>query len=86
MPRLMGTFASVDAVESSREVTVYGELWGEEQQLLDSPDGQHFRTVLQIPDDAAAGEQELVLVAHDAAGNRFERRERIHIRARLEAE
>ncbi|NNC16069.1 hypothetical protein HJC22_10045 [Corallococcus exiguus] len=69
----------VDAVEATQEVSVYGDLFGEDQQLLDSQDGLRFNKSLVIPEGTPAGSYELVFVARDAAGNRFERRETLRV-------
>ncbi|NRD44492.1 VIT domain-containing protein [Corallococcus exiguus] len=69
----------VDAVEATQEVSVYGDLFGEDQQLLDSQDGLRFTKSLVIPEGTPAGSYELVFVARDAAGNRFERRETLRV-------
>ncbi|NPD25989.1 VIT domain-containing protein [Corallococcus exiguus] len=69
----------VDAVEATQEVSVYGDLFGEDQQLLDSQDGLRFSKSLVIPEGTPAGSYELVFVARDAAGNRFERRETLRV-------
>lgn len=71
----------VDAVEATKEVSVYGELFGEAQHLLETKDGLRFTGELKVPCEAAPGEYELVLVARDAAGNRFERREKVRLHA-----
>ncbi|RYZ36815.1 MAG: hypothetical protein EOO71_30415 [Myxococcaceae bacterium] len=69
----------VDAVEATKEVSVYGELFGEAQQQLTSQDGLRFTTSLVVPEGTPAGAYELVFVARDAAGNRFERRETLRV-------
>ncbi|TSC27561.1 VIT domain-containing protein [Corallococcus sp. Z5C101001] len=69
----------VDAVEATQEVSVYGELFGEDQHLLDTQDGLRFTKSLVIPAGTPAGTYELVFVARDAAGNRFERRETLRV-------
>ncbi|NPC49263.1 hypothetical protein D7X99_15210 [Corallococcus sp. AB032C] len=69
----------VDAVEATQEVSVYGDLFGEDQQLLDSQDGLRFTKSLVIPEGTPSGSYELVFVARDAAGNRFERRETLRV-------
>ncbi|MBN9680994.1 MULTISPECIES: VIT domain-containing protein [unclassified Corallococcus] len=69
----------VDAVEATQEVSVYGDLFGEDQHLFDSTDGLRFNTSLVIPEGTPAGSYELVFVARDAAGNRFERRETLRV-------
>ncbi len=66
---------SVDAMEPVKEVSVFCELFGEEQLLLDSEDAVRFTRTLEIPKDAKPGTYELVFVARDGAGNRFERTE-----------
>lgn len=75
---------TVDAIAPAREVSVFCDALGEDQVLLDTEDGVHFRKTLRLPDDAPAGDVELVLVLHDTAGNRFERRERLHLTAKVE--
>ncbi|WP_163988967.1 VIT domain-containing protein [Pyxidicoccus caerfyrddinensis] len=74
----------VDAVETTKEVSVYGELFGEEQRLLETKDGLRFSGELKVPCDAAPGEYELVFVARDPAGNRFERREKVRVHATVQ--
>jgi Ca-activated chloride channel family protein len=74
----------VDAVEATKEVSVYGELFGEEQHLLETKDGLRFSRELTVPVEAAPGEYELVFVARDNAGNRFERREKVRVHAAVE--
>ncbi|MBN8470352.1 hypothetical protein JYJ95_27920 [Corallococcus exiguus] len=69
----------VDAVEATQEVSVYGDLFGDDQHLLDSQDGLRFNKSLVIPEGTPAGSYELVFVARDAAGNRFERRETLRV-------
>jgi Ca-activated chloride channel family protein len=69
----------VDAVEATREVSVYGALFGDEQLLLETRDGLRFARELSVPAGTEPGEYELVLVARDAAGNRFERREKVRV-------
>ncbi|XXF78594.1 VIT domain-containing protein [Myxococcaceae bacterium GXIMD 01537] len=69
----------VDAVEETKEVSVYAELFGEAQLLLETRDGLRFARDFTLPADTAPGEYELVLVARDAAGNRFERREKVRV-------
>jgi Ca-activated chloride channel homolog len=70
---------NVDAVEATQEVSVYSELFGEDQHLLDTQDRVHFTRSLVIPPGTPAGSYELVFVARDAAGNRFERRETLRV-------
>jgi len=74
----------VDAIEPAREVSVYSELFGADQQVLQRDDDVRFHAALQVPDDAAGGDFDLVIVVHDAAGNRFERHEALHVVARAE--
>ncbi|WP_224366804.1 VIT domain-containing protein [Hyalangium versicolor] len=74
----------VDAVEATREVSVWGELFGEEQHLLETSDGLRFAKELEVPADAVPGEYELVFIARDAAGNRFERREKVRVALTVE--
>ena len=76
----------VDAVEATREVSVYGGLFGDEQWLLETRDGLRFSRELVVPEQAGTEprECELVLVARDAAGNRFERREKIRVALTVE--
>ncbi len=74
----------VDAVEFTKEVSVYCELLGEEQLLLETKDGVRFHRELWVPAHATPGEYELVFVARDNAGNRFERREKVRVHAALE--
>ncbi|MFL5351482.1 VIT and vWA domain-containing protein [Archangium sp.] len=74
----------VDAVEATRELSVYGELFGDEQVLLETRDGLRFSRELVVPAGTEPGEYELVLVARDAAGNRFERREKIRVALTVE--
>ncbi|NOK16906.1 VIT domain-containing protein [Corallococcus carmarthensis] len=69
----------VDAVEATQEVSVYGDLFGDDQQLLDTQDHLRFSKALVIPEGTPAGTYELVFVARDAAGNRFERRETLRV-------
>ncbi|QSQ26672.1 VWA domain-containing protein [Pyxidicoccus parkwayensis] len=69
----------VDAVEATKEVSVYSELFGEEQHQLETKDGLRFTGELTVPRDAVPGEYELVFVARDSAGNRFERREKVRV-------
>lgn len=69
----------VDAVEATHEVSVYGDLFGDEQHLLESSDRLRFTKALVVPEGTPAGTYELVLVARDAAGNRFERRETLRV-------
>ena len=69
----------VDAVEATKEVSVYGTLFGDEQLLLETRDGLRFARELTVPAGTEPGEYELVLVARDAAGNRFERREKVRV-------
>jgi Ca-activated chloride channel family protein len=69
----------VDAVEATKEVSVYSELFGDTQLLLDTKDGLRFTKTLPVPRGAAAGEYTLVFVARDNAGNRFERREQVRV-------
>lgn len=68
-----------DAVETTKEVSVYSELFGEDQLQLDTQDGVRFQRELKVPADAKPGEYELVFVARDPAGNRFERREKVRV-------
>ncbi|WP_257460137.1 VIT domain-containing protein [Archangium lipolyticum] len=74
----------VDAVEATREVSVYGELFGDEQLLLETRDGLRFSRELVVPAGTGPGDYELVLVARDAAGNRFERREKVRVALSVE--
>jgi Ca-activated chloride channel family protein len=74
----------VDAVEATKELSVYGELFGDEQVLLETRDGLRFSRELVVPAGTEPGEYELVLVARDAAGNRFERREKIRVALTVE--
>ncbi|HZI12333.1 MAG TPA: hypothetical protein VE153_18250, partial [Myxococcus sp.] len=74
----------VDAVEFTKEVSVYCELFGEEQLQLETKDGVRFHRELWVPAHATPGEYELVFVARDNAGNRFERREKVRVHAALE--
>lgn len=74
----------VDAVESTREVSVYGELFGDEQLLLGTHDGLRFSRELVVPAGTGPGEYELVFVARDAAGNRFERHEKLRVALSVE--
>jgi Ca-activated chloride channel family protein len=69
----------VDAVEETKEVSVYSELFGEDQHLLETKDGLRFGKELTVPAQVAPGEYELVLVARDPAGNRFEHREKVRV-------
>jgi Ca-activated chloride channel family protein len=69
----------VDAVEATKEVSVYSELLGEEQHLLETRDGLRFVREFSVPGEVAPGEYELVIVARDPAGNRFERREKVRV-------
>jgi hypothetical protein len=69
----------VDAIEPAREVSVYSELFGADQQLLQKDDDVRFHGTLKVPDDAAAGDFDLVIVLHDTAGNRFERHQILHV-------
>ncbi|WP_375770089.1 VIT and VWA domain-containing protein [Archangium gephyra] len=69
----------VDAVEATKEVSVYGEPFGDVQHLLETRDGLRFTRELVVPAGTEPGEYELVLVARDAAGNRFERREKVRV-------
>lgn len=66
----------VDAVEPSKEVSVYGAPFGELQHLLEPVDETEtrFGGDLLVPEDAAPGWFELVVVARDKAGNRAEQR------------
>ena len=74
----------VDAVEATKEVSVYGELFGDEQHLLETREGLRFTRELVVPAGTEPGEYELVLVARDAAGNRFERREKLRVALTIE--
>lgn len=74
----------VDAIEPSREVSVYSELFGPDQLLLHKDEDVRFGRTLRIPDDAPAGDFDLVIVLHDAAGNRFERHETLHVVGKAE--
>ncbi|WNG43445.1 VWA domain-containing protein [Archangium minus] len=74
----------VDAVEATKEVSVYSELFGDEQLLLETRDGLRFSRELVVPAGTEPGEYELVLVARDAAGNRFERREKLRVALTVE--
>ena len=74
----------VDAVEATKEVSVYGELFGDAQHLLETHDGQRFTRELSVPVGTEPGEYELVLVARDPAGNRFERREKVRVALSVE--
>jgi Ca-activated chloride channel family protein len=74
----------VDALEATKEVSVYGELFGDAQHLLETQDGQRFTRELTVPAGTEPGEYELVLVARDAAGNRFERREKVRVALSVE--
>ncbi|MFB1485038.1 VIT domain-containing protein [Corallococcus sp. RDP092CA] len=69
----------VDAVEATQEVSVYGDLFGEDQHLLDTRDRLRFTKSLVVPEGTPAGAYALVFVARDAAGNRFERRETLRV-------
>jgi Ca-activated chloride channel family protein len=74
----------VDAVEATKEVSVYGEPFGDTQHLLETRDGLRFTRELMVPAGTGPGEYELVLVARDAAGNRFERREKVRVALTVE--
>jgi hypothetical protein len=66
----------VDAVEPTKEVSVYAAPFGELQHLLEPMDETEtrFGGDLLVPDDAPLGWFELVVVARDKAGNRTEQR------------
>jgi Ca-activated chloride channel family protein len=74
----------VDAVEATQEVSVYGEVFGDVQHVLETQDGLRFTRELTVPAGTEPGEYELVLVARDPAGNRFERREKVRVALSVE--
>jgi len=68
-----------DGLEPTKEISVYCALLGEDQLLLATTDQLHFTRTVELPKTAKPGTYELVFVARDAAGNRFEARQTLEI-------
>ncbi|MFZ5441170.1 MAG: VIT domain-containing protein [Myxococcota bacterium] len=69
-----------DALEPTKELSVFCALFSDEQLLLDTRDQVHFTRTLEVPKGAKPGRYELVFVARDGAGNRFEVRQPFEVR------
>ena len=68
-----------DGLEPTKELSVYCPLFGEEQLLLETTDQLHFTRTVELPRSAKPGTYELVFVARDTAGNRFEARQKLEV-------
>ncbi len=69
-----------DGLEPTKEISVFCAVLGDEQLLLATTDQLHFTRMVEIPKGAKPGRYELVFVARDAAGNRFEARQQVEVR------
>lgn len=70
---------TADALEPTRELSVSCPLFGDEQLLLETSDQRHFSRTVELPSATPPGTYELVFVARDPAGNRFEVRQTLEL-------